>query len=184
MLRKLVDIHYDRNDLSFVRGKFRVRGDTLEVYPAYEERAMRLEFFGDEVERILVMDPVTGEIVGERDELYVFPATHYVAGSERMRRAIAAIEVELGERLAELEAAGKLLEAAAHAHQLRPGDAARGRHLQRDRALLAADRRPRPRQPAVHLIDYFPDDFVLFLDESHVTVPQLQGQYEGDHAAR
>ena len=82
VLRKLVDIHYDRNDLSFVRGKFRVRGDTLEVFPAYEERAMRLEFFGDEVERILVMDPVTGEIVGERDELYVFPATHYVAGSE------------------------------------------------------------------------------------------------------
>ena len=111
VLRKLVDIHYDRNDLSFVRGKFRVRGDTLEVFPAYEERAMRLEFFGDEVERILVMDPVTGEIVGERDELYVFPATHYVAGSERMRRAIAAIEVELGERLAELEREGKLLEA-------------------------------------------------------------------------
>src|SRR4029450_10612866 len=89
--RKRFELHYDRNDLSFVRGKFRVRGDTLEVFPAYEERAMRLEFFGDEVERILVMDPVTGEIVGERDELYVFPATHYVAGSERMRRAIAAI---------------------------------------------------------------------------------------------
>ena len=111
VLRKLVDIHYDRNDLSFVRGKFRVRGDTLEVFPAYEERAMRLEFFGDEVERILVMDPVTGEIVGERDELYVFPATHYVAGSDRMRRAIAAIEVELAERLAVLEREGKLLEA-------------------------------------------------------------------------
>src|SRR5919201_797693 len=111
VLRKLVDIYYLRNDFNFTRGKFRVRGDTLEVFPAYEERAMRVEFFGDEVERILVMDPVTGEIVGERDELFVFPASHYVAGSERMRRAIAAIEDELAERLKELEGEGKLLEA-------------------------------------------------------------------------
>src|SRR6266511_2355382 len=111
VLRKLVDIHYDRNDLNFVRGKFRVRGDTLEVFPAYEERAMRVEFFGDEVERILVMDPVSGEIVGERDPLFVFPASHYVAGTARMERAIASIEVELRERLAELEREGKLLEA-------------------------------------------------------------------------
>ncbi len=134
ILRKLVDIHYDRNDLNFVRGKFRVRGDTLEVFPAYEERAMRIELFGDQVERILVMDPVTGEIVGERDELLVFPASHYVAGSARMERAIAGIEAELAERLT--------------------------------------------------LLDYFPDDFVLFVDESHVTVPQIGGMYEGDRSRK
>src|SRR5215217_565209 len=186
VLRKLVDIHYDRNDLSFVRGKFRVRGDTLEVFPAYEERAMRLEFFGDEVERILVMDPVTGEIVGERDELYVFPATHYVAGSERMRRAIAAIEVELAERLALLEREGKLLEAQRlrmrtnyDLEMLREVGTCNGIENY-SRPIDGRD----PGTPPFTLIDYFPDDFVLFLDESHVTVPQLQGQYEGDHSRK
>ena len=186
MLRKLVDIHYDRNDLSFVRGKFRVRGDTLEVFPAYEERAMRLEFFGDEVERILVMDPVTGEIVGERDELYVFPATHYVAGSDRMRRAIAAIEVELGERLAVLEREGKLLEA----QRLRMRTNYDLEMLREVGTCNGIENYSRPidgrepGSPPFTLIDYFPDDFVLFLDESHVTVPQLQGQYEGDHSRK
>src|SRR5829696_1429279 len=186
VLRKLVDIHYDRNDLSFVRGKFRVRGDTLEVFPAYEERAMRLEFFGDEVERILVMDPVTGEIVGERDELYVFPATHYVAGSDRMRRAIAAIEAELADRLAVLEADGKLLEAQRlrmrtnyDLEMLREVGTCNGIENY-SRPIDGRD----PGTPPFTLIDYFPDDFVLFLDESHVTVPQLQGQYEGDHSRK
>src|SRR5215212_1494640 len=186
VLRKLVDIHYDRNDLSFVRGKFRVRGDTLEVFPAYEERAMRVEFFGDEVERILVMDPVAGEIVGEREELYVFPATHYVAGSERMRRAIAAIEAELAERLAELEREGKLLEA----QRLRMRTNYDLEMLREVGSCNGIENYSRPidgrapGSPPFTLIDYFPDDFVLFLDESHVTEPQLQGQYEGDHSRK
>jgi excinuclease ABC subunit B len=186
VLRKLVDVHYDRNDLNFVRGKFRVRGDTLEVFPAYEERAMRIEFFGDQVERILVMDPVTGEIVGERDELFVFPASHYVAGSARMQRAIAGIEAELAERLAELDADGKLLEAqrlrmrtAYDLEMLREVGSCNGienysRHI---------DGRE-PGSPPHTLLDYFPEDFVLFVDESHVTVPQIGGMYEGDRSRK
>jgi excinuclease ABC subunit B len=186
MLRKLVDIHYDRNDLNFVRGKFRVRGDTLEVFPAYEERAMRIELFGDQIERILVMDPVTGEIVGERGELLVFPASHYVAGTSRMERAIAGIEVELAERLAELEREGKLLEAQRlrmrtnyDLEMLREVGVCNGienysRHI---------DGRA-PGSPPFTLLDYFPDDFVLFVDESHVTVPQIGGMYEGDRSRK
>jgi excinuclease ABC subunit B len=186
VLRKLVDIHYDRNDLNFVRGKFRVRGDTLEVFPAYEERAMRIEFFGDEVERILVMDPVTGEIVGERDDLFVFPATHYVAGSARMQRAIAGIEAELAERLAELEREGKLLEAQRlrmrttyDLEMLREVGSCNGienysRHIDGRAA----------GSPPHTLLDYFPEDFVLFVDESHVTVPQIGGMYEGDRSRK
>jgi excinuclease ABC subunit B len=186
ILRKLVDIHYDRNDLNFVRGKFRVRGDTLEVFPAYEERAMRIELFGDQVERILVMDPLTGEIVGERDELLVFPASHYVAGSARMERAIAGIEAELAERLAELEREGKLLEAQRlrmrttyDLEMLREVGVCNGienysRHI---------DGRG-PGTPPHTLLDYFPDDFVLFVDESHVTVPQIGGMYEGDRSRK
>src|SRR6266540_499790 len=186
ILRKLVDIHYDRNDLNFVRGKFRVRGDTLEVFPAYEERAMRIELFGDQVERILVMDPVTGEIVGERDELLVFPASHYVAGSARMERAIAGIEAELAERLAELEREGKLLEAQRlrmrttyDLEMLREVGVCNGienysRHIDGRSAGT----------PPFALLDYFPDDFVLFVDESHVTVPQIGGMYEGDRSRK
>jgi excinuclease ABC subunit B len=186
MLRKLVDIHYDRNDLNFVRGKFRVRGDTLEVFPAYEERAMRIELFGDQVERILVLDPVTGEVVGERQELFVFPASHYVAGSERMLRAIAGIEAELAERLAALERDGKLLEAQRlrmrttyDLEMLREVGVCNGienysRHID-DRAAGT---------PPHTLLDYFPDDFVLFIDESHITVPQIGGMYEGDRSRK
>jgi excinuclease ABC subunit B len=186
MLRKLVDIHYQRNDLNFVRGRFRVRGDTLEVFPAYEERAMRIELFGDEVERILVLDPVTGEVVGERQELFIFPASHYVAGSERMLRAINGIEVELAERLAELEREGKLLEAqrlrmrtSYDLEMLREVGVCNGienysRHI---------DGRG-PGTPPHTLLDYFPDDFVLFVDESHVTVPQIGGMYEGDRSRK
>jgi excinuclease ABC subunit B len=186
ILRKLVDIHYDRNDLNFVRGKFRVRGDTLEVFPAYEERAMRIELFGDQIERILVMDPVTGEIVGERDELLVFPASHYVAGTARMERAIVGIEAELAERLAELEREGKLLEAQRlrmrttyDLEMLREVGVCNGienysRHI---------DGRA-PGSPPFTLLNYFPDDFVLFVDESHVTVPQIGGMYEGDRSRK
>jgi len=186
ILRKLVDIYYTRNDLNFTRGRFRVRGDTLEVFPAYEERAMRLEFFGDEVERILVMDPVTGEIVGERDELLVFPASHYVAGSERMRRAIAAIEVELAERLQQLEGEGKLLEA----QRLRMRTNYDLEMLREVGTCNGIENYSRPIDgrapgtPPYTLLDYFPDDFVLFVDESHVTVPQIGGMYEGDRSRK
>jgi excinuclease ABC subunit B len=186
VLRKLVDIYYLRNDFNFTRGKFRVRGDTLEVFPAYEERAMRVEFFGDEVERILVMDPVTGEIVGERDELFVFPASHYVAGSDRMRRAIAAIEDELAGRLKELEGEGKLLEAQRlrmrtnyDLEMLREVGTCNGIENY-SRPIDGRD----PGTPPYTLLDYFPDDFVLFVDESHVTVPQIGGMYEGDRSRK
>jgi excinuclease ABC subunit B len=186
VLRKLVDIYYLRNDLNFTRGKFRVRGDTLEVFPAYEERAMRVEFFGDQVERILVMDPVTGEIVGERDELFVFPASHYVAGSERMRRAIAAIEAELADRLRELEGEGKLLEA----QRLRMRTNYDLEMLREVGTCNGIENYSRPIDgrapgtPPFTLLDYFPDDFVLFVDESHVTVPQIGGMYEGDRSRK
>jgi excinuclease ABC subunit B len=186
ILRKLVDIYYSRNDLNFTRGRFRVRGDTLEVFPAYEERAMRLEFFGDEVERILVMDPVTGEIVGERDELFIFPASHYVAGSDRMRRAIAAIEAELAERLRELEGEGKLLEA----QRLRMRTNYDLEMLREVGTCNGIENYSRPIDgrapgtPPFTLLDYFPDDFVLFVDESHVTVPQIGGMYEGDRSRK
>jgi excinuclease ABC subunit B len=186
VLRKLVDIYYLRNDFNFTRGKFRVRGDTLEVFPAYEERAMRVEFFGDEVERILVMDPVTGEIVGERDELFVFPASHYVAGSERMRRAIAAIEAELAERLRELEGEGKLLEA----QRLRMRTNYDLEMLREVGTCNGIENYSRPIDgrapgtPPFTLLDYFPDDFLLFVDESHVTVPQIGGMYEGDRSRK
>jgi excinuclease ABC subunit B len=186
VLRKLVDIQYARNDLNFVRGKFRVRGDTLEVFPAYEERAMRIEFFGDEVERILVMDPVTGEIVGERDGLFVFPASHYVAGSARMQRAIASIEVELAERLAELEREGKLLEA----QRLRMRTSYDLEMLREVGTCAGIENYSRhidgrgPGTPPHTLLDYFPDDFLLFVDESHQTVPQIGGMYEGDRSRK
>ncbi|HYY77885.1 MAG TPA: DEAD/DEAH box helicase family protein, partial [Actinomycetes bacterium] len=186
VLRKLVDIHYDRNDLNFVRGKFRVRGDTLEVFPAYEERAMRLEFFGDEVERILVMDPLTGAILGERERLYVFPASHYVAGSERMRRAIAGIEAELAECLAVLEREGKLLEA----QRLRMRTTYDLEMLREVGSCAGIENYSRhidgrgPGTPPHTLLDYFPDDFLLFVDESHQTVPQIGGMYEGDRSRK
>ena len=111
LLRQLVDVQYTRNDLAFTRGTFRVRGDTIEIFPVYEELAVRVEMFGDEIERLMTLHPLTGEVVSEDEELFVFPATHYVAGPERMERAIAGIELELAERLAELEQQGKLLEA-------------------------------------------------------------------------
>ncbi|HEY9379528.1 MAG TPA: excinuclease ABC subunit UvrB, partial [Jiangellaceae bacterium] len=186
VLRKLVDIYYTRNDLNFTRGRFRVRGDTLEVFPAYEEQAMRLEFFGDEVERILVVEPVTGEVVGERDELFVFPASHYVAGSQRMRRAIAAIEVELADRLRELEGEGKLLEA----QRLRMRTNYDLEMLREVGTCSGIENYSRPIDgrapgtPPYTLLDYFPDDFLLFVDESHVTVPQIGGMYEGDRSRK
>jgi excinuclease ABC subunit B len=186
VLRRLVDMQYERNDMNLVRGKFRVRGDTIEVHPAYDETAVRIELFGDEVERILVLDPVTGERVGELDELVVFPATHYVAGEERMQKAIVRIEHELQERLARFEREGRLLEA----QRLRM-------RTQYDLEMMQEvgycsgienysgpiDGRA-PGEPPYTLLDYFPDDFVVVIDESHVTVPQLHGQYEGDRSRK
>jgi excinuclease ABC subunit B len=182
LLRTLVTEQYTRNDLSFTRGTFRVRGDTIEVFPVYEELACRIEMFGDEVERLYYLHPLTGEVVREVDELFVFPASHYVAGPDRMERAIAGIEAELEQRLAELEKQGKLLEA----QRLRmrttydiemmrqvgfcSGIENYSRHIDGRAAGTAGS----------CLLDYFPDDFLLVIDESHVTVPQIGGMYEGD----
>jgi excinuclease ABC subunit B len=182
ILRRLVEIQYTRNDLAFTRGTFRVRGDTLEVFPVYEEHAVRIEFFGDEIERMMTLHPLTGEIVTEDEELYVFPATHYVAGPERMERAIGGIESELGERLAEFEVQGKLLEAqrlrmrtSYDIEMMRQVGSCSGI----ENYSMHIDGRERGSAPNC-LIDYFPEDFLLVIDESHVTVPQIGGMYEGD----
>jgi excinuclease ABC subunit B len=182
LLRKFVDIQYSRNDIAFARGTFRVRGDTIEIIPVYEELALRIEMFGDEIERLLTLNPLTGEVVREEEEMYVFPATHYVAGPERMDRAAAAIEVELAERLAEFAQQGKLLEAQRlkmrttyDLEMMRQVGFCSGienysRHI---------DNRPAGSAPHC-LIDYFPEDFLLIIDESHVTVPQIGAMFEGD----
>jgi excinuclease ABC subunit B len=182
LLRALVDIQYTRNDIAFSRGTFRVRGDTVEVIPAYEELAVRVELFGDEVEALYYLHPLTGEVVREVQSLRIFPATHYVAGPERMERAIHGIEAELETQLATFEKQGKLLEAqrlrmrtAYDIEMMRQVGFCSGienysRHID-DRGAGTA--------PAT-LIDYFPDDFLLVIDESHNTVPQIGGMYEGD----
>ena len=182
LLRHLVDIQYNRNDLSSERGNFRVRGDVLEIFPMYEENAVRIEFFGDEIERISTLVPLTGEVLREEDEIYVFPATHYSAGPERMERAIAGIEAELAIRLQDLEAQNKLLEAqrlrmrtSYDIEMMRQIGTCSGienysRHI---------DGRAAGSAPAC-LLDYFPEDFLLVVDESHVTIPQIGGMYEGD----
>ncbi|MGD0933016.1 MAG: excinuclease ABC subunit UvrB [Streptosporangiaceae bacterium] len=182
MLRQLVGMQYSRNDLAFTRGTFRVRGDTIEVIPQYEELAVRIEMFGDEIERLMTLHPLTGEVISEDEELYIFPASHYVAGAERMERAIAGIEAELAERLAELERTGKLLEA----QRLRMrttydiemmrqvGSCAGIENYSRHIDGRAAG------SPPNTLLDYFPEDFVLVVDESHGTVPQIGAMYEGD----
>jgi len=187
ILRRLVDMQYERNDQNLVRGKFRVRGDTIEVHPAYEEFAVRVELFGDEIERITTVDVLTGEQLGALDELVVFPATHYVAGDERMKRAIVEIEDELRERLAWFDSQGKLLEA----QRLRM-------RTQYDLEMLAEvgscsgienysrhiDGRQAGKPPHT-LLDFFPrNEWLLVIDESHVTVPQLHGQYEGDRSRK
>ncbi len=185
-IQRLVDIQYERNEVNLIRGKFRVKGDTLEVFPSYEETIVRVQFWGDEVERIIRLNPVTGEVVDELSELFVFPATHYVTERERMKKAIAGIEVELQERLAYLEGNGKMLEA----QRLRmrtnydlemmrevgfcSGIENYSRHL---------DGRA-PGEAPYTLLDYFPKNYLTIIDESHVTVPQIGGQYEGDHSRK
>jgi excinuclease ABC subunit B len=182
LLRQFVGIQYTRNDLAFTRGTFRVRGDTIEIFPVYEQLAVRIEMFGDEIERLMTLHPLTGEVVTEDKELYVFPATHYVAGPERMEKAITGIELELDDRLAELERQGKLLEA----QRLRMRttyDIEMMRQVGFCSGIENYSRHIDGRAPgsAPHcLIDYFPEDFLLVIDESHVTVPQIGGMYEGD----
>jgi excinuclease ABC subunit B len=182
VLRKLVDLQYERNDLNFVRGKFRRRGDTLEVFPADSELAFRIEFFGDTVDRITRLNPVTGELVSEVDEAWIFPNSHYVAGAERMKRAITTIEAELAERLGELEADQKLLEA--QRLRMRTSyDLEMMREIGFCSGIENYSRHIDGRSPgeAPHtLLDYFPDDFLCIIDESHVTNPQIGGMYEGD----
>jgi excinuclease ABC subunit B len=182
VLRRLVQIQYTRNDLSFTRGTFRVRGDTLEIFPVYEELAVRVEFFGDEIERLMTLHPVTGEVLTDDEELYVFPATHYVAGPERMERAIAGIEAELEEQVAFFERQGKLLEAqrlrmrtSYDVEMMRQVGSCSGI----ENYSMHIDGRTRGSAPNC-LLDYFPEDFLLVIDESHVAVPQIGGMYEGD----
>jgi excinuclease ABC subunit B len=182
LLRKFVDIQYTRNDLAFTRGTFRVRGDTIEVIPMYEEHAVRIEMFGDEIEALSTLNPITGEVVTDDTELYVFPASHYIAGPERMSRAISGIEQELGQRLAELERQGKLLEA----QRLRMRTTYDLEMMRQVGSCSGIenysrwiDDRPSGSAPNC-LLDYFPEDFLLVIDESHVTVPQIGGMYEGD----
>jgi len=186
ILRRLVDMQYERNDMNLVRGKFRVRGDTIEIHPAYDETAVRVELFGDEVEQITVVDPLTGERVETLDELVVFPATHYATSQERMAKAMVRIQQELQEQLARFEADGKLLEA----QRLRM-------RTEYDLEMMAElgycngienysgpiDGRSSG-EPPYTLIDYFPDDFLMVIDESHVAVPQLHGQYKGDRSRK
>ncbi len=182
LLRRFVQMQYTRNDLAFTRGTFRVRGDTVEIIPVYEELAIRIEFFGDEIERLYTLHPLTGEVVHEEAEMYVFPATHYVAGPQRMERAIAGIEAELADRLAELERQGKLLEA----QRLRMRttyDVEMMRQVGSCSGIENYSRHIDGRGPGTApntLLDYFPEDFLLVIDESHVTVPQIGAMFEGD----
>ncbi len=186
VLRLLTGILYERNDLDFSRGKFRVRGDVLEVYPSYEELAVRIEFFGDEIERIQQFDPLTGELLGPRDYVDIYPARHFITTQEKLQRAIVSIEEELQGRLRELESAGKLLEAqrlkqrtSFDLEMLRETGVCSGienysRHL--------AGREPGSRPWT--LLDYFPDDFLMLIDESHIAIPQVHGMYGGDRSRK
>ncbi len=182
LVRHLVDMQYERNDYDFTRGRFRIRGDTLEIQPAYEETALRIEFWGDEIERIVEVDPLTGEVLAHRDQVDIYPAKHFVTSHDKLMAAIEDIKVELEDRLKELRNQGKLLEAQRLESRTNydiemlqevgycTGVENYSRHLQR-RA---------PGSTPWTLLDYFPDDFLLFIDESHMTLPQIRGMYHGD----
>ena len=186
VLRHLIDIQYDRNDMTLVRGTFRVRGDTLEIYPAYEDLALRIEFFGDEVERIVELDSLTGEILATRDETMIFPARHFVTTSEKLAVALNDIEAELEEHLEDLNAQGKILEAARLGQRTRydiemltetgfcAGVENYSRHLARRE----------PGQQPWTLLDYFPPDWLIFVDESHISLPQVRGMHAGDRSRK
>ncbi|HLT18055.1 MAG TPA: excinuclease ABC subunit UvrB [Thermomicrobiales bacterium] len=186
VLRHLIDIQYDRNDMTLVRGTFRVRGDTLEIYPAYEDLALRIEFFGDEIDRIVELDALTGEILATRDETVIYPARHFVTTAEKLALAINDIEAELEEQLEVLKSQGKILEAARLAQRTRydiemltetgfcAGVENYSRHLSRRE----------PGQQPWTLLDYFPPDWLLFVDESHISLPQVRGMYAGDKSRK
>lgn len=182
LLRAFISMQYARNDLGFTRGTFRVRGDTVEIIPVYEELAIRIEMFGDEIDSLAVLHPVTGNVIKEVDHVYLFPASHYVAGEERMKRAIASIEAELEERLEWFESQGKLLEA----QRLRMRTSYDLEMLKEIGTCAGVENYSRhidgreAGTPPHTLLDYFPDDFVLVIDESHVTVPQIGAMFEGD----
>jgi excinuclease ABC subunit B len=186
LLRQLVDMQYARNELDLSRGKFRIKGDTLEIQPAYEELALRIEFFGDEVDRILNIDPLTGEILKDMDEVAIFPAKHFVTSREKMVRAIENIRIELQERLKELNAQGKVVEAARlqarteyDIEMLTEAGFCSG--VENYSRHLAG--RPAGSSPST-LLDYFPKDFLMFIDESHMTLPQIRGMYKGDRSRK
>ncbi|WP_046502660.1 excinuclease ABC subunit UvrB [Streptomyces odonnellii] len=182
LLRRFVEIQYTRNDMAFARGTFRVRGDTIEIFPVYEELAVRIEMFGDEIEALSTLHPLTGEVISDDRELYIFPASHYVAGPERMEKAVNGIERELEERLAELDKQGKLLES----QRLRMRttyDIEMMRQIGSCSGIENYSMHFDDRSPGTApntLLDYFPEDFLLVIDESHVTVPQIGAMYEGD----
>ncbi|MDQ3694819.1 MAG: excinuclease ABC subunit UvrB [Chloroflexota bacterium] len=186
IVRRLIDVQYDRNDMTLVRGSFRVRGDTLEIFPAYEEIAVRVEFFGDEIERIVEVDPLTGELLVERTETDIYPARHFVTSEEKLKVALKDIEQELEERLAELEGQGKLLEAS----RLRQRTMYDLEMLQETGFCSGVENysmhlsRRRPGEQPSTLMDYFPEDFLMFVDESHISLPQVRGMFAGDRARK
>ena len=182
LLRRFVAMQYVRNDMAFTRGTFRVRGDTIEIIPVYEELAIRIEMFGDEIDSLAVLHPLTGDVIDEVDRTYLFPASHYVAGEERMKRAISTIEEEMEDRVAWFEGQGKLLEA----QRLRMRTTFDLEMLREIGSCAGVENYSRhidgrgPGTPPHTLLDYFPDDFLLIIDESHVTVPQIGAMFEGD----
>ena len=187
VLRKLVDIQYNRNDMNFARGTFRVRGDVVEVFPAsYTERAIRIDFFGDEVDRILEIDTLTGEVLGERSHVSIYPASHFATSRENLERAIVDIEAELAARLAELNRQGRLLEAQ-RLEQRTNFDIEMMREMGYCSGIENYSRHitgRQPGEPPYTLLDYFPEDYLIIVDESHVTLPQVRGMYEGDRSRK
>lgn len=187
LLRELVDIQYERNDIDFQRGRFRVHGDVVEIFPAANEaHSIRVEFFGDEIDRMREMDALTGEIIGDRDHITIFPATHFMTNEDRMEHAIEGIEAELKDRLAELEGQGKLLEAQ-RLKQRTTYDIEMLREMGYTSGIENYSRHMdgrKPGEPPYTLLDFFPDDFLLVVDESHVTMPQVRGMYNGDRARK
>jgi excinuclease ABC subunit B len=186
LLRQLTHILYERNEMNFTRGTFRVRGDVVEIYPAYEQLAVRIEFFGDTIERIVELDPLTGEILASRDSIDIYPARHFVTTEEKLKQAMSGIEEELRERLAQLKAEDKVLEAA-RLEQRTMFDL----EMMRETGFCAGvenyARHLSAREPGSRpwtLLDYFPDDYMLFVDESHVAIPQVQGMYFGDRSRK
>ena len=185
-IARLVDIQYERNEVNLIRGKFRVKGDTLEIFPSYEESIFRVEYWGDEIERILQMNPITGEVIDEMNELWVYPASHYVTSRERMERALGGIEEEMHLQLARLEKGGKLLEA----QRLRMRTAYDMEMMREVGFCSGIENYSRyldgrePGEPPYTLLDYFPDDYLTVIDESHVAVPQIHGQYAGDRSRK